>query len=272
MTAPVSDDTNLYEHDRLMADRRLVATIGAVMLVPALFFIVNDVLLARGDRAMLVQMAVIRLVFIAAIGYGAWRIGHVTTRRELDRRLVFTLALTVCAVIALRLVRPRDSLHPTYFEVLVVIGTYAGIPLPPRKQVLVALPMTLAVLAIDFFWAQGVSPATQIALVGTFGIANLMGWLVALNRQALITREADLWARERAARIDLERTLGELRTLRGIIPVCAGCSKVRTDNGDWQRLEAYIRAHTDAEFSHGLCPACITRLYPELGAVGKARN
>ena len=48
-----------------------------------------------------------------------------------------------------------------------------------------------------------------------------------------------------------------------LLAVCAGCRKIRADDGDWEENEAYIREHAEAEFSHGLCPGCIREMYPE---------
>jgi hypothetical protein len=50
--------------------------------------------------------------------------------------------------------------------------------------------------------------------------------------------------------------LGQVRTLHGLIPICAWCKKIRNDAGYWQQLEAYISEHTEADFSHGMCPDC----------------
>jgi GAF domain-containing protein len=61
----------------------------------------------------------------------------------------------------------------------------------------------------------------------------------------------------------LERALAEIRTLRGILPMCASCKKIRDDKGYWNQIESYIRKHSDAEFSHGICPDCVKKLYPE---------
>ena len=63
---------------------------------------------------------------------------------------------------------------------------------------------------------------------------------------------------------ELQKALDEVRTLRGIIPICAGCKKVRDDQGYWSQVEEYVRDHTEAEFSHGFCPDCVKRLYPEI--------
>jgi PAS domain S-box-containing protein len=51
----------------------------------------------------------------------------------------------------------------------------------------------------------------------------------------------------------------EVKTLRGILPICASCKRIRTDTGSWQQVEAYVRDRTEAEFSHGLCPTCAAK-------------
>ncbi len=61
----------------------------------------------------------------------------------------------------------------------------------------------------------------------------------------------------------LEKALQEIKTLKGILPVCAACKKIRDDKGQWKQLEVYIRNHFDAEFSHGICPDCARILYPD---------
>lgn len=63
---------------------------------------------------------------------------------------------------------------------------------------------------------------------------------------------------------ELERALEHVRTLQGIIPICMHCHSIRNDNEAWDRLEAYIEKHSDAQFSHSICPSCISKHYPEL--------
>ena len=62
---------------------------------------------------------------------------------------------------------------------------------------------------------------------------------------------------------ELETAMSEIKTLTGLIPICASCKKIRDDQGYWQAVEVYIRDRTDAEFSHGICPDCARKLYPE---------
>jgi uncharacterized membrane protein YccC len=116
--------------------------------------------------------------------------------------------------------------------------------------------------------------ATVLTVVGLFyplyGGAN---WLAVTNRVlSLIT----IWVaailvllykraeeeRERLIR-ELQDALENIKTLRGLLPICSSCKKIRDDHGYWNQLETYIGAHTDAEFTHGLCPECIQKLYPD---------
>jgi AmiR/NasT family two-component response regulator len=61
---------------------------------------------------------------------------------------------------------------------------------------------------------------------------------------------------------ELQKTLNEIKTLRGMIPICASCKKIRDDEGFWQDVAVYIQKHSEAEFTHGLCPDCAKKLYP----------
>jgi len=63
---------------------------------------------------------------------------------------------------------------------------------------------------------------------------------------------------------ELEEALAQVKQLSGLLPICAGCKKIRDDNGYWQQVEVYIRDHSEADFSHGLCPDCAKKLYPTI--------
>ncbi|MFP4446343.1 MAG: response regulator [Desulfosudaceae bacterium] len=62
---------------------------------------------------------------------------------------------------------------------------------------------------------------------------------------------------------ELREALDQVKTLKGIVPICANCKKIRDDEGYWQQVETYIQEHSDAEFSHGVCPDCLRKLYPD---------
>lgn len=62
---------------------------------------------------------------------------------------------------------------------------------------------------------------------------------------------------------DLKHTLEKVRVLSGMLPICSRCKKIRDDKGYWNQIEAYIRDHSDAEFTHSLCPECMKEIFPE---------
>jgi hypothetical protein len=62
---------------------------------------------------------------------------------------------------------------------------------------------------------------------------------------------------------ELQQTLQHVKRLQGILPICVKCKKIRDDKGYWNRIESYIREHSEADFSHGICPECAKKLYPD---------
>ena len=60
----------------------------------------------------------------------------------------------------------------------------------------------------------------------------------------------------------LPKTIAHVKTLTGLLSICTSCKKIRDDHGCWTQLEIYIRDHSEAEFSHGLCPECVKKFYP----------
>jgi|WetSurSiteA1Bulk_404760.scaffolds.fasta_scaffold08304_2 PAS domain S-box-containing protein len=63
--------------------------------------------------------------------------------------------------------------------------------------------------------------------------------------------------------LELRTSLEKVKTLSGLLPICASCKKIRDDKGYWNQIESYIRDHSEAEFSHGICPECMKKLYPD---------
>jgi len=70
----------------------------------------------------------------------------------------------------------------------------------------------------------------------------------------------------------LQKAIGEIQVLKGMVPICASCKKIRDDKGFWMQIEAYMKAHTDIEFSHGICPECAAKLYPTTRNVRRFEN
>lgn len=66
---------------------------------------------------------------------------------------------------------------------------------------------------------------------------------------------------------ELQEALKRVKTLNGLLPICASCKKIRNDSGYWEQVESYIRSRSNAEFTHGICPDCVRLLYPEYQSI-----
>lgn len=64
--------------------------------------------------------------------------------------------------------------------------------------------------------------------------------------------------------LQLQEALSKVKLLSGFLPICSSCKKIRDDRGYWNQIESYIRDHSEAEFSHGICPECFKKLYPDM--------
>ena len=97
--------------------------------------------------------------------------------------------------------------------------------------------------------------ASSIALDGK---AYVLESLIDISRRKKLEEE-----RERLI-AELQAHLAEIKTLQGFLPICSNCKKVRDDDGYWQQIEQYIQDHSQAEFSHSICPDCMREMYPDV--------
>jgi hypothetical protein len=96
--------------------------------------------------------------------------------------------------------------------------------------------------------------ATLVDVIVGFAAANAVG--VFVSRGLNLARR-----RQYAAGVDLERATKEIRTLEGLLPICAHCKKIRDEAGQWQGVEEYVQGHSRASFTHGICPSCLKTEY-----------
>jgi hypothetical protein len=125
-----------------------------------------------------------------------------------------------------------------------------------KATVILASVSSIAIIAV-FFHKPPVDEMWKV--VFNRGIALFAVWVTAilgLKRKSL-ERQRDRMLIER------EKALDEVKILKGLLPICASCKKIKDDKGYWIQLEGYIKDHSEAEFTHGLCPGCVEKLYPE---------
>ena len=140
-----------------------------------------------------------------------------------------------------------------------------------------AASVTVFAVCPLFLWyaVQGNAPLAQLGPDDVLLRAH--GGILAATSSVLllasIVSERKRIAGERDALVtDLQQALAEIKTLRGFIPLCAWCHKVRDDAGFWQEIEHYLDERTDATISHGICPACVEKQTHEIEAHEAARS
>jgi preprotein translocase subunit YajC len=115
----------------------------------------------------------------------------------------------------------------------------------------------LYALLILFFTSESNIIIQALVRVAIFiGIAGVVTFLSTQRKRADEERKRLI--------LELQETLDKVRMLSGLLPICASCKRIRNDKGYWEQIEIYIRDHSEAEFTHGICPECREKLYPEL--------
>lgn len=137
-----------------------------------------------------------------------------------------------------------------------LLSVYFIMPLPFRWQVMLAAIATIVDLSLltrhgDFH------PVLRRAFIVGYIFTNIVAAIGALSLHRLRRGQFVALREEAALRGNLEAMVAEVKTLRGILPICSYCKRVRESDGFWEQLEIYVRNHSDAEFSHGICPECV---------------
>jgi len=112
---------------------------------------------------------------------------------------------------------------------------------------------------------RGIKKNGEIIHVEIFGSTLQLTGKLAVSGSILDITERKQMEEQREKLIEaLQKALSEVKTLRGFLPICSYCKKIRDDKGYWSQIESYIHKHSDAEFSHGICPECAQKYYPDM--------
>ncbi|MGQ0764728.1 MAG: hypothetical protein ACT4OZ_03575 [Gemmatimonadota bacterium] len=247
---------------RLESDGRLARFALLVLLVPTLWFIATDVEVSAGDTSWLTARLGIRSVLVLTLVAGAWLIPASRDRAQFELRVLTVTLLAAGCLVGFNALRPAGSGLPLRTPMMWLFAFYAVFPSRLARQLAAPFVLTGGLMLLPSFWREASGWMNVAGNVLVLLTVNALGVLLSMRRRELSIDEVRAWSAEAAARERAEKALTELRVLRGTIPICAHCRKVRTDAGNWQMIESYVQAHTDAEFSHGICPSCMASHYP----------
>jgi len=183
----------------------------------------------------------------------------------------FDNLITVWAAALLLGVAVANALLPaTYmahvaWDLFLVLAVYAVLPLPLGRQVMLASIITVGDILL--FWQHKVLTwsITPGDVTAALACANLLGVFASWELQHSRRQEFQALHREAETGERLRKAWMEVQALRGIIPICMHCKKVRSDEGFWERVEDYVGSRSQVVFSHGICPDCVDEHFPEGG-------
>jgi len=243
------------------ADRRqfrhLLVALGASLA----FFGVLDVVFYHDGQGNGTSLAARALILAATAGL-AGIVHRARSPRTLDRAAVALMVLVAVGLVAITTVRPVGWSPVSVLNVLTIIAAYALVPVPTRVQVGPAVGFSLVCVALLVHQAAAHPLRWVIAVAASYVLANVVGLLVSLWTGRARRRQHHLLERERCARRRLQTALSELRILRGIVPICSYCKRVRTEEGSFESVEQYVGERSEAAFSHTVCPDCLTEHFP----------
>jgi hypothetical protein len=249
---------------RFDSDQRL-ARLGLLLyLLPTIFFIRTDLLLlARGFdhvdlRFGVRAFALVGLIFMVAA------VGRARERRQLDSILIVAAWTIAALMLLMNSLRPEGSALPMRSPIMALLVMYGTLHLRPRHLIVPAVVFSLGLVVLRLTRLTSTADGDVAGDVVVLAVVNAIGIALTVRRRDREAVEDAAWTALRTTRDAAEQALRELKTLRGIIPICSHCRQVRTEAGAWQQLERYVRAHTEAEFSHGICPDCLAQHYSEL--------
>ncbi len=207
-----------------------------------------------GDHIATARLARIAIILASIVLLGATFTPRLRPLLEANSALYILLTGAFCTVLVA--LDDRTVASP-YFTGLIFIftGIYTTVGIGFR-YILYSIVITAGLFLLTVGFLAPVS--TELLVVYSF---FMTGAAVAFSYAAYI---AERVSRERFAKAEqLRMTVREVKQLSGMLPICASCKKVRDDKGYWKQIESYITEHSDAIFSHGVCPECAEELYPE---------
>jgi hypothetical protein len=258
-----SDTEEAYRVWQLRDDtRRIRFTIG-VTIPTLLVFLVTDYHFF-GATAQFYWLVCARLFFTVASLLVMLRLDGDFDPLQLNRLVLGWDIMAAILVVYIASTRPANFTQHAVINVLTILLTYVLIPLPVLLQIIPAGIVSLGLIFLGIFIQPWPDEPVVLNVLMSILIANFIG--------AETSRELNRWkrrqflalARETDLRKSLEHALAEIKTLRGILPICTHCKRVWNDDGFWEQVEVYVRDHTHVQFSHGLCPTCARQHYPEI--------
>ena len=248
---------------RLENDRRLVSVVMAMMVIPIVWFASVDWILLADDPQRLRGRLLTRAISVAIPIVGLLFLRGARTHKAYARTVLAVSLAMAADLLILKIERPYGTVLFMRSPLMFLIVMYGAMPNTFYRQITAPLLFSAGTILQRIFWLNANTAGDMASDILIVVFVNMAGVLMVYRRRVLEREVAGLLGREQLAKAEAERALKELKTLRGIIRICSYCRKIHNEAGVWQQIEAYVREHSHAEFSHGICPDCMIEHFPQ---------
>ncbi|MCX7727225.1 MAG: hypothetical protein N2053_10310 [Chitinispirillaceae bacterium] len=226
--------------------------------------------------------------FIAAIPITFFGIRNLLLDKQGEAVVVFFIVLMLISLIVV--LNRAKSYYLTIRIIIVLIASalfyelYIGGGNGFAFMWIMLMPLSIVFMIgfkEGFFWVLGIIIVMSILMFGKFGyvykndfsarfiiifsILTLLSCCIEFLRERYLNQLI-------TEKEELKKALDQIHILKGMVPICASCKRIRDDQGFWTQIETYIKEHSEIEFSHGLCPECQAKIYPSLKKEQKTLN
>lgn len=182
----------------------------------------------------------------------------------IDRLLLFWTLSAGAMILFTVIYRPPGYHYHALTDMLYLLSLYFIFPNRFLFQVVPAMVFTTSCLINLFFFKDPMPGHLKFAMIISYMAANACGMYFSWRQHISHRTQFFMFLSEHELTAKLQQALDEIKTLRGIIPICMHCKKLRDDQGYWSQLEEYLSEHTHAALSHGYCPECAKELFPDV--------
>lgn len=250
-----------YREHYLKSEKLQLAIAICVILIPNFIFSYSDYLLF-GNTSRFYYLIAIRAVHITLSTIILLVLNRIKKYQTFDI-VAFSWWISLITLIFLvNFTRPAGYTQNSIIDMLILFAIYILVRNRLVLQIFPALMFSLVNIVFIITSKTSLKPLALIVVLVSYVLANVLGIFVARRLHVSGRIQFAALLNEKQLRKKLEHAISEIKTLQGIIPICSKCKKIRDDGGYWQQLEVYISDHSDADFSHSLCPHCVEELYP----------
>jgi len=216
-----------------------------------------DYSFSHGDSTLFTNLLRERLFAVLCSVIGIFLLKKSKQYKTMDRIIFVWIIVQIFVIYKTILLRPNDFLIHSVNDILFFVVIYLFLPNKLSFQVVEGFIYTAVNFYILVYIKEYRYEEELIILLTAFFLANFLGILVSWRLQHFRRRRFELWKDEKILKEKFMKALEEIKTLKGIIPICSQCKSIRNDEGFWNNVEEYfIEFHDEAQLSHSLCPKC----------------